>query len=133
MGFYIDEKDPEFLKLKEQLNKVKIDKSNKSIDNNEENEEIKIKNFPNENENYNIQLKFYFRIYDIVIQCKSNDIIRDVIKRVESKFSWWNISKEIMYIYKHKRLIGMDISIKNIGFINNDSILMIDTHDIMYC
>ena len=95
MGFYIDEKDPEFLKLKEQLNKVKIDKSNKSIDNNEENEEIKIKNFPNENENYNIQLKFYFRIYDIVIQCKSNDIIRDVIKRVESKFSWWNISKEL--------------------------------------
>ena len=133
MGFYIDEKDPEFLKLKEQLNKVKIDKSNKSIDNNEENEEIKIKNFPNENENYNIQLKFYFRIYDIVIQCKSNDIIRDVIKRVESKFSWWNISKEIMYIYKHKRLIDMDISIKNIWFINNDSILMIDTHDIMYC
>ena len=133
MGFYIDEKDPEFLKLKEQLNKVKIDKSNKSIDNNAENEEIKIKNFPNENENYNIQLKFYFRVYDIVIQCKSNDIIRDVIKRVESKFSWGNISKEIMYIYKHKRLIDMDISIKNIGFINNDRILMIDTHDIMYC
>ena len=133
MGFYIDEKDPEFLKLKEQLNKVKIDKSNKSIDNNEENEEIKIKNFPNENENYNIQLKFYFRVYDIVIQCKSNDIIRDVIKRVESKFSLRNISKKIMYIYRQKRLIDMDISIKNAGFKNYDSILMIDTHDIMYC
>ena len=129
--FTIDEKDPEFLKLKEQLNKVKIDKSNKSIDNNEENEEIK--NFLNENENYNIQLIFYFRNNKIAIQCESNDIIRDVIKRVEFKFSWGNISKEIMYIYRQKRLIDMDISIKNAGFMNYDSILMIDTHDIMYC
>jgi len=44
-----------------------------------------------------------------------------------------NISKEIMYIYRHKRLIDMDISIKNAGFINYDGILMIDTHYIIYC
>ena len=67
------------------------------------------------------------------IQCKSKDIIGDVISRVKSRFSWKNISDEIMYIFNCNRITNMDISIEDAGIENYFSILMIDTHDIMYC
>ena len=134
--FTIDEKDPKFIKLKEQLNKDKNDgtnNSNKSIDNNQVNKQIKKTNSPDENENNGIKLTFYFSNDKIEIQCKSNDIIRDVISRVKSRFSWKNISNEIMFIYDCKRITNMDISVEDAGIKNYSSILMIDTHDIMYC
>ena len=134
--FTIDEKDPKFIKLKEQLNKDKNDgtnNSNKSIDNNQVNKQIKKTNSPDENENNGIKLTFYFSGDKIEIQCKSNDIIRDVISRVKSRFSWKNISNEIMYIYCCKRITNMDISIEDAGIKNDCGVLMIDTHDIMYC
>ena len=134
--FIIDEKDPKFIKLKEQLNKDKNDgtnNSNKSIDNNQVNKQIKKTNSPDENENNGIKLTFYFSDDKIEIQCKSNDIIRDVFSRVKSRFSWKNISNEIMFIYCCKRITNMDISIEDAGIKNYSWVLMIDTHDIMYC
>ena len=134
--FTIDEKDPKFIKLKEQLNKDKNDgtnNSNKSIDNNQVNKQIKKTNSPDENENNGIKLSFIFTHDVIEIQCKSKDIIRDVISRVKSRFSWKNISDEIMYIFNCNRITNMDISIEDAGIENYFSILMIDTHDIMYC
>ena len=133
--FTVDEKDPKFIKLKEQLNKDKNDgtnNSNKSIDNNQVNKQIKKTNSPDENENNGIKLTFYFSGDKIEIQCKSNDIIRDVISRVKSRFSWKNISNEIMFVCGCKRMTNMDISVEDAGIKNYSSILMIDTHDIIY-
>ena len=133
--FIIDEKDPKFIKLKEQLNKDKNDgtnNSNKSIDNNQVNKQIKKTNSPDENENNGIKLTFYFSDDKIEIQCKSNDIIRDVFSRVKSRFSWKNISNEIMFVCGCKQMTNMDISIEDAGIKNYYVILMIDTHDIIY-
>ena len=134
--FTIDEKDPKFIKLKEQLNKDKSDesnKNNKSINNNHVNKKIKKTDSPDENKNNDIKLTFYFSDDKMEIQCKSKDIIGDVISRVKSRFSWKNISDEIMYIFNCNRITNMDISIEDAGIENYFSILMIDTHDIMYC
>ena len=83
--------------------------------------------------NNDIKLIFYFSDDKLEIKCKNNDIIGDVISRVKSRFSWKNISNDIMYIFLSKRLTNMDISIEEAGIKNLCSILMIDTHDIMYC
>ena len=134
--FTIDEKDPKFIKLKEQLNKDKNDgtnNSNKSIDNNQVNKQIKKTNSPDENENNGIKLTFSFSDDKIEIQCKSKDIIGDVISRVKSRFSWKNISDEIMFVCDCKRMTNMDISAEDAGIKNYYEILMIDTHDIIYC
>ena len=132
--FTIDEKDPKLLKFKEQLNTNQINKSNKFIDNNQVNKKITKTNSPDVNENYDINLVFYFCGNKMAIKCKSNDIIRDVINRVKSRFSWKNISNEIMCIGNDgKQLTNMDISIKNAGYSNYNTIIMIDTHDIIYC
>ena len=133
--FTIDEKDPKFIKLKEQLNKDKNDgtnNSNKSIDNNQVNKQIKKTNSPDENENNGIKLTFSFSDDKIEIQCKSKDIIGDVISRVKSRFSWKNISDEIMFVCDCKRMTNMDISVEDAGIKNYYEILMIDTHDIIY-
>ena len=134
--FTIDEKDPKFIKLKEQLNKDKSDesnKNNKSINNNHVDKKIKKTDSPDENKNNDIKLTFYFSDDEMEIQCKSKDIIGDVISRVKSRFSWKNISDEIMYIHNCNRITNMDISIEDAGIKNDCLVLMIDTHDIMYC
>ena len=58
--FTIDEKDPKLLKFKEQLNTNQIKKSNQSFDNNQVNKKITKTNSPDVNENYDINLLFYF-------------------------------------------------------------------------
>ena len=134
--FTTDEKDPKFTKSKEQLNKDKSDesnKNNKSINNNHVNKKIKKTDSPDENKNNDIKLTFYFSDDEMEIQCKSKDIIGDVISRVKSRFSWKNISDEIMYIFNCNRITNMDISIEDAGIKNYYEILMIDTHDIIYC
>ena len=131
--FTIDEKDPKLLKFKEQLNTNQIKKSNQSFDNNQVNKKITKTNSPDVNENYDINLLFYFCDNIMAIKCKSNDKIRDVINRVKSRFSWKNISNEILCIGNGEQLTNMDISIKNAGYSNYNTIIMIDTHDIIYC
>ena len=83
-------------------------------------------------ENEFINLKFIYNgnlTEEITIQCNKNDLIKDLIERYKMKK---NINDDLHFFIWHNQKLKPELYVGQAYLRNNDTIVVIDTKDIVY-